>query len=108
MTFHCLFFLFLSASMVAYLDEGVGKIVDALTDSNMWEDTIWFCQSDNGGPSYAGDNHTANNFPLRKTDPRPSRGLSYICHADPCRSLSAVVLKPQAAPSTPIGRAESG
>lgn len=37
------------ASMVAYLDEGVGKMVDALIDSGMWENTLWFCQSDNGG-----------------------------------------------------------
>lgn len=53
------------ASMVAYLDTGVGKIVDALKGEDMWNNTIWFCQSDNGGPSFTGDNHTANNFPLR-------------------------------------------
>lgn len=53
------------ASMVAYLDTGVGKIVDSLIDSGMWNNTIWFCQSDNGGPSFTGDNHTANNYPLR-------------------------------------------
>ena len=34
----------LYASMVAYLDTGVGKIVDALVDGDMWDDTIWFCR----------------------------------------------------------------
>ena len=53
------------ASMVAYLDSGVGRIVDTLVSEDMWNRTIWFCQSDNGGPSFTGDNHTANNFPLR-------------------------------------------
>ena len=68
------------ASMVAYLDEGVGKIVDALTGSQMWEDTLWFCQSDNGGPSFTGDNHTANNWPLR--------GAKYSkCAPLPCQLL---------------------
>ena len=68
------------ASMVAYLDEGVGKIVDALAGSQMWEDTLWFCQSDNGGPSFTGDNHTANNWPLR--------GAKYSkCAPLPCQLL---------------------
>ena len=53
------------ASMVNYLDTGVGKIVDSLKAKGMWENTIWFFQSDNGGPSFTGDNHTANNFPLK-------------------------------------------
>ena len=30
-----------------------------------WDDVIWVCQADNGGPSFTGDNHTANNYPLR-------------------------------------------
>jgi membrane-anchored protein YejM (alkaline phosphatase superfamily) len=36
------------ASMVNYLDTGVGKIVDSLKAKGMWENTIWFFQSDNG------------------------------------------------------------
>jgi len=55
----------LYTSMVNYLDTGVGKIVEALKTKGMWENTIWVFQSDNGGPSFTGDNHTANNFPLR-------------------------------------------
>ena len=34
--------------MVNYLDTGVGKIVDSLKAKGMWENTIWFFQSDNG------------------------------------------------------------
>eukprot|EP00912_Choanoflagellata_sp_UC4_P000242 UC4_evm2s153 len=55
----------LYAAMVNYLDTAVGTIVDALQRKEMWENTLWVFQSDNGGPSFTGDNHTANNFPLR-------------------------------------------
>lgn len=33
----------------------------------MYKDTIIFFQSDNGGPSFDGSSHTANNWPLRGT-----------------------------------------
>eukprot|EP00729_Bicosta_minor_P001083 gene1083-4901_t len=52
-------------SMVNYLDTAVGHIVDALQAKGMWENTLWVFQSDNGGPSFTGDNHTANNYPLK-------------------------------------------
>eukprot|EP00054_Salpingoeca_dolichothecata_P002675 m.23544 g.23544 ORF g.23544 m.23544 type:complete len:547 (+) comp13190_c0_seq2:58-1698(+) len=55
----------LYASMVHYLDDCIGDIIEELKNKNLWEDTIWFHQSDNGGPSFTGDNHTANNFPLK-------------------------------------------
>lgn len=51
--------------MVNYLDTAVGHIVDALQAKGMWENTLWVFQSDNGGPSFTGDNHTANNYPLK-------------------------------------------
>lgn len=41
--------------MVHYLDDGIGKIVNALKEKGLWEKTIWFDQSDNGGPSYTGE-----------------------------------------------------
>eukprot|EP00039_Didymoeca_costata_P001708 m.54477 g.54477 ORF g.54477 m.54477 type:complete len:583 (-) comp10929_c0_seq2:800-2548(-) len=52
-------------SMVHYVDGVITDIVNELKNKSMWEDTIWFLQSDNGGPSFTGDNHTANNFPLK-------------------------------------------
>jgi arylsulfatase I/J len=55
----------LYASMVKYLDLGVGAIVKELKAKGMWANTLWVCQSDNGGPSFTGDNHTANNWPLK-------------------------------------------
>eukprot|EP00054_Salpingoeca_dolichothecata_P015286 m.87747 g.87747 ORF g.87747 m.87747 type:complete len:551 (+) comp21420_c0_seq3:56-1708(+) len=53
------------AAMVKYVDYSVGQIVNALQERGWWEDTLWFHQSDNGGPSFTGSNHTANNYPLK-------------------------------------------
>eukprot|EP00041_Stephanoeca_diplocostata_P005929 m.71207 g.71207 ORF g.71207 m.71207 type:complete len:409 (-) comp16081_c0_seq6:39-1265(-) len=55
----------LYAAMVNYVDTAVGTIIEALKAKGMWENTLWVFQSDNGGPSFTGDNHTANNFPLK-------------------------------------------
>jgi len=52
-------------AMVYYLDGVVGDMVDALKAKGMWENTLWFHQSDNGGPSFTGSSHTANNYPLK-------------------------------------------
>ena len=54
-------------SMVNFMDGAVGNITDLLKSKGMWDDTIIFFQSDNGGPSYAGSSHTANNWPLMGT-----------------------------------------
>ena len=55
------------ASMVNFMDCAIGNITRLLMSKGMWEDTIIFFQSDNGGPSFAGSSHTANNWPMRGT-----------------------------------------
>ena len=37
-------------SMVYYMDEVVGSMVAALHAKDMWANTLWVHQSDNGGP----------------------------------------------------------
>jgi arylsulfatase I/J len=52
-------------AMVYYMDTVVGSMVAALQAKEMWSDTLWFFQSDNGGPSFTGSSHTANNYPQK-------------------------------------------
>jgi arylsulfatase I/J len=54
-------------SMVNFMDGAVGNITDLLKSKGMYDDTIIFFQSDNGGPSFSGSSHTANNWPLKGT-----------------------------------------
>jgi len=49
------------ARMVSAMDESIGLVVDALKEVGMWEDTLLFFASDNGGPTFEGN----SNFPLR-------------------------------------------
>ena len=51
--------------MVYYMDGVVGEMVAMLKSKNMWENTLWVHQSDNGGPSFTGSSHTANNYPQK-------------------------------------------
>eukprot|EP00039_Didymoeca_costata_P020357 m.340990 g.340990 ORF g.340990 m.340990 type:complete len:528 (+) comp19698_c0_seq1:49-1632(+) len=51
------------AAMVNYMDGAIGNITDLLNSKDMFKDTIIFFQSDNGGPSFSGSSHTANNWP---------------------------------------------
>ena len=51
--------------MVTYMDGVVGDMVAALKAKNMWDNLLWFHQSDNGGPSFSGSSHTANNYPQK-------------------------------------------
>mmetsp|Transcript_16486 Transcript_16486/g.32008 ORF Transcript_16486/g.32008 Transcript_16486/m.32008 type:complete len:589 (+) Transcript_16486:306-2072(+) len=51
------------AAMVAYMDDVVGSLRTALEVRNMWDDTLVFFLSDNGGPIYTPG--SANNYPLR-------------------------------------------
>lgn len=50
-------------AMVAFLDDVVGNITEALKEHNLWNNTLIVVSSDNGGPEYPGGG--ANNYPLR-------------------------------------------
>ena len=54
-------------AMVNYMDMVIGELVALLKQKGMWDNTVIFFQSDNGGPSFAGSSHTANNYPLKGT-----------------------------------------
>ena len=62
------------AAMVHFMDCAVGNITSLLKEKDMYKDTIIFFQSDNGGPSFSGSTHTANNWPLRGTKGRNWQG----------------------------------
>ena len=56
--------------MANCLDEGIGNVTAALKKKGMWENTVMFFSSDNGGPVHdpAGGcvgQSSSNNFPLR-------------------------------------------
>lgn len=56
-------------TMVNFVDESAGRVVDALKKKGMWENTLFVMSSDNGGPTYPGINAQlhggASNFPLK-------------------------------------------
>lgn len=55
----------LYSAMVSYLDDATGSVVDGLKAAEMWNSTLLFFSSDNGGPVYGKGTSGANNFPLR-------------------------------------------
>lgn len=52
-------------AMVKYADDAIGEIVALIKKRNMWDNTLVVFQTDNGGPSFTGSQHTANNYPLK-------------------------------------------
>lgn len=53
----------LFAAMLLYLDESVGKIIQALHAKDMWDDTLIIFAADNGGAVY--EPGSGNNHPLK-------------------------------------------
>lgn len=52
------------AGMMTAMDEGIGKLLGKLKEQGLYEDTLIFFVSDNGGPT---NNNGSNNTPLRAT-----------------------------------------
>ena len=50
-------------AMVQYMDNEIGKFVNALKSRGMWDNTLLVFVSDNGGPTYMSGG--ASNAPLR-------------------------------------------
>ncbi len=50
-------------AMVKYLDDVVGRLVNALKEKNLWDNLLFVTSSDNGGP--VTPSAAANNYPLR-------------------------------------------
>jgi hypothetical protein len=53
------------AAMVHVMDEGIGKVVEALKKKNILDDTLIVVLSDNGAPTYGIHNTRGSNYPLR-------------------------------------------
>lgn len=51
--------------MISKLDEGVGKVVSALQEEGLLENSIIFFMSDNGAPSAGMYDNSGSNYPLR-------------------------------------------
>lgn len=52
------------AAMVNNIDTHIGRIVQALKDKGMWNNTLLMLTADNGGPIYNNGTAGANNYPL--------------------------------------------
>ena len=57
------------AGMLYKLDESVGKVVAALKENNMLQDSVIVFTTDNGGPASGFNQNAASNFPLKGVSP---------------------------------------
>ena len=69
-TAHCLDRKYGSATRA--LDDGVGNITGALKSTGMYEDTIVWFSSDNGGPTNHNEGTYSDNYPMRGVSVRPT------------------------------------
>ena len=51
-------------AMVTYMDDAFGKVIDALKEKGMYEDTLIVFHTDNGGEIMAAGLCGGNNWPL--------------------------------------------
>lgn len=51
--------------MLSKLDESVGKVVEALQNRGLLENSIIIFTTDNGGPAAGFNDNSASNYPLR-------------------------------------------
>jgi arylsulfatase A-like enzyme len=53
------------AGMLSAADEGIGKVIDALKQTKLWENTLIIFTTDNGGPTTVGCIQGSSNYPKR-------------------------------------------
>ena len=51
--------------MISVLDQGIGKVMSALRETGMIENSVVVFFSDNGGPTIGIHNTQASNYPLK-------------------------------------------
>lgn len=52
-------------AMVNFLDTKIGEVINALKIANLYDNSVIFFSSDNGGPIYSNGGAGANNYPLK-------------------------------------------
>ena len=94
-------------AMTKYLDDNVGRLVALYREKSMWDNTLLWFASDNGGPIYVG----GNNYPMRGVSLLTSglvggglEGQGSIARAWRPRSHAPVVLSPHHPAPSPSPR----